>query len=195
MATDKTPADAVLNAHTACDKMDFRSSQRSTAQSSTAATRYPLAAQSWIRPLVFPPTTWSTRLGWLAVTAGTAVTLCKVSTDPRDTFRSGGPVLLCGAATSVSTPHSRIRPERHDLVSGRGDDIEAPLHVAHCEMGHVVHVERPLRAEDGEPPPRLTVVRDGPGRLEVGRCQRLIQEERLGVERPYCGEASALVLK
>jgi hypothetical protein len=56
----------------------------------------------------------------------------------------------------VSTPHSRIRPERHDLVPRRGDHVEAPLHVADCEVGHVVHVERPLRAEDGEPPPRLT---------------------------------------
>jgi hypothetical protein len=57
--------------------------------------RYPLADQSWIRPLVFPPTTWSTRLGWLAVTAGTAVTLCESqhgSTD-RGVVRSGGPVV------------------------------------------------------------------------------------------------------
>jgi hypothetical protein len=40
----------------------------------------PPEVQSWIRPDVLPPTTQSTRLGWLAVTAGTAVTLVMSAT-------------------------------------------------------------------------------------------------------------------
>lgn len=81
--------------------------------------------------------------------------------------------------------NSPISPERYNLVTGRGDDVQVALHVANGEMRHVFSVQRPLGTQDSEPPSSLAVVRDHFAGFKVSGWQWRIEHKGLGVERPH----------
>lgn len=72
-------------------------------------------------------------------------------------------------------------PKTDDALSTRGENVETALHVSDREVGRELRVLAPLRAQDRQPPPRLTVVRNRLCWFELRRWQGRVEHELLRI--------------